>query len=580
MDLVAELRDRLSRLPVSVESHGRAILLAGFFLLLLLIFFIGYRSRQSIQQLDDDLAVLHQRQAQHLRLVLQIDDVAGKMAPEVRTALATRDNSLLHFPAMQHLQVLRLDLEGLIKEGRRSDLSESDQWKDFESSFNEFWAAVGGKDQPPGDWESRRDRLEKSISALKNLPRQEREENDALARELTGYARKSIGLATGGVLAVGLVVAGLTFWQINHALGRLARAYRESANSRDQLRSILDSLVSGVLVVRQDETVLAVNNSFLDLAGYRGEGAVGTNYRELLGQTGLVEAVSERLASPSAISRYFGRVEMASGRQFDVFGSPLKLAGQHEGLILVFVDMTDVELAQRELLRNRALTAIGQMTAQIAHEIKNPLGSIGFAAELIRRRASALTEEDLEIVSVIERSVNHLRSIAAELLEFTRPKQLNRSEVDLNVLLDEVLPLVSDRLEDKNIQVERLYSQDLQPGHYDESELRKLFLNLIINAIDASESGGTIQLATSRDGSGTLAVEVADRGSGMDAETRRRLFEPFYTTKSNGTGLGMSIAKKITELHRGDLSVASAPGKGTRITVRLPVDYVEAQTTQ
>src|SRR5215471_5141100 len=98
-DLLDDLRARVLKLPVNVESHGRAILLAGFFLLLLLIFYIGYSARQSIEKVDDDIALLHQREAQHLTLVLQIDEVAGKMVPEIRAALATKGNRLLHFPA-------------------------------------------------------------------------------------------------------------------------------------------------------------------------------------------------------------------------------------------------------------------------------------------------------------------------------------------------------------------------------------------------------------------------------------------------------------------------------------------------
>src|SRR5215831_14984475 len=243
-DLLDDLRARVLKLPVNIESHGRAILLAGFFLLLLLIFYIGYSSRQSIEQLDNDIAVLHAQEAQHLRLVLQIDEVAGKMMPEVRAAQATTDNKLLHFPAMQRLSQLKSDMDGLISVGRKSTLVDSSEWKDFEASCAQFWTAVSGKEQPAQDWEEARDRLVESINALDALTHQERAENDRQARALTDKAGKHIGLETAGVLAVVLLVAGLTFWQINYALGRLARAYRVSAESRDQLRSILDSIVS------------------------------------------------------------------------------------------------------------------------------------------------------------------------------------------------------------------------------------------------------------------------------------------------------------------------------------------------
>ena len=233
--------------------------------------------------------------------------------------------------------------------------------------------------------------------------------------------------------------------------------------------------------------------------------------------------------------------------------------------------MTEVERAQSELRRNRALSAVGQMTAQIAHEIKNPLGSIRFATEVLRRRGDQ-SEESKETLEIIDRSVNHLAAIVTELSEFARPKELNRTETDLNKLLDDLMPMVADRLSDKEMRIKREYANDLPSASFDPTELRKLFLNLIINAIDASEPGSEIEVKTSAPAKGLVAVAVTDHGAGMDPETRRRVFEPFYTTKQAGTGLGMAIAKKIAELHRGDLGVASRLGEGTTITVRLPVE--------
>jgi signal transduction histidine kinase len=246
-------------------------------------------------------------------------------------------------------------------------------------------------------------------------------------------------------------------------------------------------------------------------------------------------------------------------------------------VIVVFVDVTEAEAAQMELLRNRALSAVGQMTAQVAHEIRNPLGSINLALTLLKRRSSTKSDEEREVISVIENSVAHLGATVTELLEFSRPKELSRSPVNLNSLLDSILPMVADRSRSKNITIEKDYDDDLPEANYDEPELRKLFINLIINAIDASDKGGSVQLRTRRDGPGNLLVEVADRGCGMDADTIRRLYEPFFTTKAKGTGLGMAIARRITELHRGDLKVSSTRGVGTTMTVRLPLEYSEGE---
>jgi two-component system NtrC family sensor kinase len=211
------------------------------------------------------------------------------------------------------------------------------------------------------------------------------------------------------------------------------------------------------------------------------------------------------------------------------------------------------------------------MTAQIAHEIKNPLGSIRFAAEFLRRQSAKNQPSDLTTIDVIERSVDHLGAIVAQLSEFARPKKLNRSEINLNDLLDELLPMVADRLNAKQMRVDKQYSLNITPGYYDVTELRKLFLNLIINAVEASEEGSAIELRTGIEAEGHAVVEIVDQGCGMEAETLQRLFEPFYTTKEKGTGLGMAIAKQIAELHSGDLSVQSKLGAGTKATVRLPL---------
>jgi signal transduction histidine kinase len=290
----------------------------------------------------------------------------------------------------------------------------------------------------------------------------------------------------------------------------------------------------------------------------------------------LVAAVSEALTSTSTTNRHYGRVDFAT-KLFDFFTSPLIVAGERQGVILVFVDVTDTARAQAELGRNRALTAVGQMTAQIAHEIKNPLGSIRFAAEFLKRQSKANQPGDRSTIEVIERSVDHLAAIVAELSEFARPKTLNRAELNLNDLLDELLPMVADRLNAKQIRVDKEYGPDIPAGQYDGTELRKLFLNLIINAIEASEPRSSIELRTRADGEREIEIEVADHGAGMDAGTLRRLFEPFYTTKEKGTGLGMAIAKKIAELHSGDLVVNSQPGRGTTVTVKLPlIKFAEA----
>jgi two-component system nitrogen regulation sensor histidine kinase GlnL len=414
--------------------------------------------------------------------------------------------------------------------------------------------------------------MEKAIISLEAWTDREREQNERQARALSLSKRNRVIVSTVVAILVGLLVAGLTFYEIRRTLNRLSKAYRLSAESRDYLQSLFDGLVSGVVVVDRDGAIQTVSGSFTSLTGLSRDAVLHQRYWKLFeGKEHLIDNISRQLASDPEEGRYLGRIEMGKEKLFDIFASPLSISGEYRGLILVFMDITETERAQSELRRNRALAAVGQMTAQIAHEIKNPLGSIRFAAELIKRRPTA-DAESRETIEIIDRSVDHLTSIVAELSEFARPKELNLSKTNLNELLEELTPMLADRLADKGLDIVKAYNAGLPPGRFDKTELRKLFLNLIINAIDASEPGSKIMLRTGLDGKDMVQVEIQDEGSGMDGETLSRLFEPFYTTKKAGTGLGMAISKKIAELHRGDLLVSSKLGTGTKVTVRLPID--------
>jgi PAS domain S-box-containing protein len=558
----------------------RNVLAVGFIVLLLLVVGVGYRSIQSLEQLEKEIRRVDETEEFHLRIALEMSETAGKLGTEARTVVASRTNVLLETPAQQRLKQLRREMEREIEEARNSSLVESEEWQQFEVAYTRFWDAMDRTGSEADEWHDDRDRMLQAVAALQRLVEQEREENNLKAHQMSLSARKRIVTAAAAVLMVGVVVAALAFYEIRKNLKRLAGAYAASAESRDYLQSLLDSLVSGVVVIGQDGTVQTVSESFRRLPGAKAEAEIGESYKQLFrNNDSLLAAVSEELSEPTPSTHYYGRVDLGL-RLFDVFTSPLIVMGEQEGVILVFVDVTDVARAQAELRRNRALTAVGQMTAQIAHEIKNPLGSMRFATEVLKRQGPADRAEALATIKVIERSVDHLAAICAELSEFGRPKQLNRVETNVNDLLDDLLPMVSDRLIAKQIQVGKNYDPQMPAGYYDCTELKKLFLNLIINAVEASEPGAEIELRTRYSGNQHIVVDIVDRGAGMDPETQKRLFEPFYTTKEKGTGLGMAIAKQIAELHSGDLIVTSAAGAGTTATVRLPLaKIVEADNT-
>ncbi|HJQ85499.1 MAG TPA: ATP-binding protein, partial [Candidatus Binatia bacterium] len=225
---------------------------------------------------------------------------------------------------------------------------------------------------------------------------------------------------------------------------------------------------------------------------------------------------------------------------------------------------------EQSRLRGGALAALGRVATQVAHELNNPLGGLKLYARLVEERfRKAADEQGIEMAQKIDRAVAHLAELATDITAYGRAPELQRAPVDLNTLIEECLALVQDRLADGRIQSVCDLDRSIGELSLDARELRKALLNLIVNALDAIQDTGTLTVRTARR-EGGVEISIADTGCGMDAETRARTFELFFTTKTDGTGLGMGIARSVVDRHGGTLEIDSEPGRGTTIRIGLP----------
>ena len=235
----------------------------------------------------------------------------------------------------------------------------------------------------------------------------------------------------------------------------------------------------------------------------------------------------------------------------------------------------NLQLQQAEEEKRRAdrLAALGQLSAGLAHELRNPLSTIRASSEMLTRSLTAENEVAREVAGFIATEVDRCNSLITRFLQFARPLQLQATPADLAQTLDRAVALAER--EAPGIAFYRNYQPDIPPFAFDAELLEHVFYNLLINAAQASPPGGAVTVKT-RTGGADAEVSVIDRGCGIDPPHRDNIFNPFFTTKPQGVGLGLAIVAKIIDEHGGNIAVESEPGKGSIFRVILPMEAAKA----
>jgi PAS domain S-box-containing protein len=355
--------------------------------------------------------------------------------------------------------------------------------------------------------------------------------------------------------------------------------------------SIIESIGSGLITIDLNERITSFNQSAADMLGYRALEVIGKSLHDILSP----EECAKLLPKTNGRKKSLPSREMEFTRQdkkkIHVGFTVTPRIDHHNrsvGTIISFRDISQIKQMQAEVLRMDRMASLGVLASGIAHEIRNPLAGIKTVAQTLEEEIEP-GDHRREYLGRIVRQVNRMDELLRTIFTYARPQPPVRKHTRLEEIIQEVVALMEQRLAKNNITLEQIYAPGLPSIFVDVHQIEQVFINLILNAIDALPTGGRMMIAACArqavlelidrrgrrhpsPGGPVLYVEVkvSDSGIGISKENLQTIFDPFFTTKAQGSGLGLSIVYRIIEEHRGDIQVASEVGKGTTFTLLLP----------
>ncbi len=561
-------------------------LVAGFALLLLLVWILGSLSVRRLE--DTSSAVLNDEQthATKVGLLLKLRVSLTKLDVEARKRMEATARRELAPPFDIRLDTARGEVVNLIAELEHAPLAQLPTLHKFHDDLAAYVETTKDKNRYLEEGFARFRDVDLGLDDLIKDSAIEEQQVFVQADSMQRAAARSIRIWNWFALLAGLGVAVATIWQVQRRFRQNKQSTEAARREREFSNQMLEGMVSAIAAIDRRDRIRSANAAFLNIFP---EATIGSSIHEQVGSPEGIRLLETATASQVETATYRGRWNLSEDgaeRTFDVYSSPLEI-DLERGQILTLVDVTEATKSEAALRRSEALAAVGEAAAQLAHEIKNPLGSIRLGIEMLSEYM--VTADALKTMGLVGRGIDHLNKLVVDVTQFSRRRHLDMSEFDLHELIDSSLDLVADRVQKKETLVEKNFAAPTIRGNWDEEQLREVFVNLIGNAIDASGPKSPVKITTElvesdngsksidaparRDG-GVVRILITDQGTGMDAKTQARLFEPFFTTKKRGTGLGLSIVRQIVDLHGGNIAVESEPGKGTTFRIELPIEVV------
>jgi signal transduction histidine kinase/HAMP domain-containing protein len=363
-------------------------------------------------------------------------------------------------------------------------------------------------------------------------------------------------------------------------LGEQIRTDRSQWQSeKAQMEGIINSLEDSVIFLNPQREVVFCNQGAERVLNRRLEEMVGHPLEAFLpGEHPLLPVVEELFEARQERRNLPLKVPWPDGGTRELAVSSYLIQGGERvgGCVLALKDLDPVRAVQSLVTYSQKLAALGRLTSGVAHEVKNPLNAMRIHLELLKTRLAGDRPEVVENLDVIAQEIQRLDRVVQGFLKFVRPQELRLVPVDLNALLTEVALLSAPEAAQNGNQIALDLAPHLPPTMGDAALLEQACTNLVTNAIQAMPQGGTVTLATRLLPEEALEVRVSDEGVGIPPEALDKIFRLYYTTKPNGSGIGLSLVYRIVQMHDGHIDVESAVGQGTTIILTLPAAPVQA----
>ncbi|OQX53447.1 MAG: hypothetical protein B5M53_06915 [Candidatus Cloacimonas sp. 4484_209] len=372
--------------------------------------------------------------------------------------------------------------------------------------------------------------------------------------------------------ATGLIVSNAIY---NINLKNEISYYSETIeNQKHFINSLINSFPSGIIIVDKDGNITLINKKAQEVFGFLNKEMDNISIKQLFdSKRASINPFLKTIKENKPLTRLETNIVKKDGKEIPIgfSTSPLRdSSGKITGVIGVMRELTDIKQMEERLRRQDRLVALGEMAAGMAHEIRNPLAGIKTGVEYLGR---FLDEKNKNAVSMIVKEIDRLNRIVTDMTQYANRPPLKWDQVNIHNTLNISLAFLENEIENKNIEIIKKFDEHIPPVELDSDQIRQVFDNIILNAIQASEQNGKVIISTTLVKNNRVEIKIVDSGVGISEKDSERIFNPFFTTKKGGTGLGLSICHRIVSEHNGHISITSKKEEGTTVKIILPVKH-------